>query len=307
MNNTPYWACVSVYLASIVCPPAAPAEETRQSLSRAFYSEDVDCSGLLPGIPEASVPAPSRIPYGYRWDDYQGAEIEHDVYGDRQRRACMAPHVALAPAVARKFGGLFAMPRPRFALCPVEPQEADQPSDCGCEKLAPPLAPVPVPAPPSIVGPTSEEPVPAEPTPAGPTPTEPTPPAEPLPPRNIVPQPRPNTIPPATSPTRTRHEATSPGLERAPARRLQAADLKPVTPLSQQPVAPPTTISLRLAPIQIEPAVPRAGLPVAKAPEVYPSDSRRNSVPSESAKPAASEKSHVDFGNFFNELLGPRK
>ena len=290
MNNTPFWACATLCLASLVCPPAASAEEVRQSLTRAFYSEDVDCSGLLPGIPAASVPTPPRLPYGYRWDDYQGAEIEHDVYGDRQRVVRLAPLVPLGLAAARKFGGLFAIPcpragMPRSAPC-LECQGADQPTDCGCEKPEIPLVPAPVPVPPTIVPPLPEEPTPAEPT---------------VPPRNVVPRRiQPKTIPPDTIPPTTRHEVPSREFEPAPVRPPQTTHLEPVVG---------SAISLRLVPIQIRPAALRAGLPVAMAPEVRRNELQSNKLPVNSAKASqVSEKSYVGFGDFFYELLlGQRK
>src|SRR5437868_3457760 len=77
--------------------------------------EGTDCSGLPGHSSEstaASIPAAPRLPYGFRWNEYQGADIEHDIYGDRRSvsTARTVPHTHPSPVMARVFGGLFAAP-----------------------------------------------------------------------------------------------------------------------------------------------------------------------------------------------------
>ena len=302
MNNTPYWACAALCLTCMVPPFAASAEDLGQQLSSAFYSEDVDCSGLAGPVPMESVAdVPPRLPYGFRWDDYQGADIEHDVYGDRQRafKARSCPHVPLGPAVARRFSGLFATPGPRANVlrpAPTTEQGSDQPADCGCEThQASPLAPVPFPVPPDTDPAIPDEPAPAEPSV--------------VPPRNIVPQRR--------SPPSIPQAVPSPGLKQSRASRPETTPAKLAAPLSQ-PKVKRTTISMRLIPIQILPAAVPLGVSTAKAqpadknpaPVVRGNEPRRNKIPAtiSTQDSAVGETGKGAFTDFFYELLlGSRK
>lgn len=288
MNKTHFWACATLCLTGIACPHPASSGEPPEPFSRAFYNEDVDCSGLpgyalMPQGSAAIVPGPARLPYGFRWDDYQGAEIEHDIYGDRRQSSSIrvVPHVPLSAVAARKFNGLFAGSGHRSGTVsryPVDSQPllvAAPPTDCGCaNQVATPIAPAPVPL---VTIPT---------TPISPMPEAPTP----VPSQEISPDPVPlTTIPQAV-----------PQVEQQP-----SEEPSPALPSQPMPLQP--TISLRLVPTQISLAAPPAGVPVTKAAEIRRNELQRNKIPTNATKSEKS-KSKGDFGEFFYELLlGPRK
>ncbi|MFN0017765.1 MAG: hypothetical protein ACKVP0_05855 [Pirellulaceae bacterium] len=302
MNKTLRWAFAGACLTGVLgCRLAAPRQCPPQPVSTAAYSEAADCSGLsgndrLEETFAPQVQTQARIPYSYRWDEYQGSDIEHDIYGDRQRAASLRAmrHPHLVPDVARTLHGLLGTPGHRTCAvpcggnCPKTAQTANQTGEFDAEK--PPVPPISVPltiAPPTpeVDPPVAEQPnvdpqtpksIPAEPSPevqapAEPVPTEPTPaelePAKRpvVPPRNLVPRPLPKST---ISPSTTEPEPSA-GLEQSPAT---------PTPQAQLPDAKPK-ISIRLTPTLIMPAIPPSTSPDTGSSEVQGKELRRNKIP----------------------------
>jgi len=270
MNISPLWATIVLCLPALGChltpfcsaPPPVPP------------SQEVGCSGIAARPNSVSkISTASRLPYGFRWDKYQGADIEHDIYGDRQKS-----FTSYRPT-CRTCG------RPKVASCALACQGSEPTANCGCEQNTAPPLPSPEPTPIQDVSPIPAEPQPlepalVEPTPAVPRTVDPTPdkevtPADPPPeeaatePNLAVPMlekqpPEPTLVPP-------RNELPKQAVPQA-----KSSD-EAIAPSESRPLAPRPNSSRRLAPTQIMPAEPPAGLPVPR------NDLRRNTIPANSS------------------------
>ncbi len=299
MNKTLTWAFAGACLTGIVgCRLAPPRQNLPSPVSSATYSEAADCSGLsghdrLEVRSAPPIQTQARIPYAYRWDEYQGSDIEHDIYGDRQRAASLRAitHPHLVPEVARTLHGLLATPGHKSCAAP---HCASSPTrvhgdECGCEKAIVPPVPPPltiVPPTPEVEQPAAEQPtvdpqtsklIPAEPSPEVQTPVEPVPmdptPAEPapavrpaVPPRNVVPRSLPQS---SISPSTTDPEASSNALDESPKAAIPPAPL----PSTQRKTAN------RLIPTVIVSAMPPSPFADTPRPEAPRKELRRNKIP----------------------------
>src|SRR5262245_10365471 len=148
MNISPFWSTTVLCLPAFGCHFAA--SPFCSAPPRFPTSQAVACSGIAP--PSNSVSKSScaaRLPYGFRWDAYQGADIEHDIYGDRERSIARRP-------ICRKCG-------PKVASYATTCQESKPAANCGCEQNMLLSPPVPEPTPVLEVSPMPAEPQALEP------------------------------------------------------------------------------------------------------------------------------------------------
>jgi hypothetical protein len=290
MNKTPSWALATLSLTAILgCRLAPPVRCVSHQVSSPSYADSPGCSwesGHHP-LTSASVSetkTPARLPYGFRWDDYQGSDIEHDIYGDRQRASCLGTigHPHLVAGVSNRISGLLCIPKQLGCAttpCANQPT-SDQAEEFGCDSLlalpeVPPLTIVPPvpdanppatearPIEPQIAEPSSPEPPPTEEPPlAEPTPTKP----KEIPPRNVIPIPLPRLSAP---PLKVPQETASPSLEASPEAAPPTSPLPPAQPMRE----------VRLTPTLIVPAVPPATLKVSPQSETPRPALPRNSIP----------------------------
>jgi hypothetical protein len=306
MNNT-HWVGLALCLTAVGCRFPMPCRQLAPPHSCVSHSDEVDCSGIPGEAPMASVPVAPRLPYGYRWNDYQGADIEHDIYGDRSSgpTAHAVPHSHRCPITMLGFGGLFTAP---CRTC-VAPREAGNcmstPGDrsratCGTEQhSAIPLPPPPVPTPlqvaPAI---PAEEPVPTEPARIEPTPAEPAP-IEPALSEPAPAEPTPAETTPKEPVLETPTESTFvPPRNVVPKKALPKADRKeaPSVPQQEQPPGTRPLSSKRLVPTQIRPAEPPPGLP---GPD---NELRQNTIPINPSK-GSTNGGKGNVGSFLYEML----
>lgn len=191
MNKIPFWAGFALCLPATGCQLHSTYRELPQPLARIAYSEEADCSWQTSRLPDATAatqPAP-RIPYGYRWNDYQGSDIEHDIYGDGQQTplATSIPHRHQCPILTRLFGSCFAAPACPSCVSPPVGKNTVTSEGIGGEtrkrweqEATPPLPPPPVPTHMAIDPPVAAETTPTEPSPVEIAPTDPAP-TEPIP------------------------------------------------------------------------------------------------------------------------------
>lgn len=291
MNKTPSWALATLSLTAILgCRLAPPARCVSHQVSSVSYSDGPGCSWESGHQPLTTTSAaPARIPYGFRWDEYQGSDIEHDIYGDRQRASGLGKvtHPHLVAGVTQRVSGLLCTSRQQGCAttpCANQPT-SEQAEDFGCGALlalpeVPPLTIVPPvpdanppatearPIEPQIAEPSSPEAPPTEePKLAEPTPAKP----KEIPPRNVIPIPLPRIT---ASPLGVPQETPSPSLEATP----EAAP-----PTLQSPAAQPMR-EVRLTPTIIVPAVPPASLKVTPRSETPRPALPRNSIPGNPGK-----------------------
>jgi hypothetical protein len=280
MNSSRFWAGFALCLPALGCQLTISHRRSCPPVSCVAHSVDTDCSGLASVHSNSAADSTAtRLPYGYRWTEYQGADIEHDIYGDRQLR--------YRPGCRTCFPA-------RPAGCTTLQKSIPAP-DCGCaQDAAPPLPPPPVPAPlqpvppmPADVEPEPMEPALVEPTPAAPPAVEPAPieaanPAE----------------PPAESTTEPSPQEPTPE---------HPAPLEPniVPPRNEIPSQTVPRVkskeSGRLIPTQILPAVPPSGVPAPR------SDLRQNAIPTLPAKTPSNETKGNSGGFLYDLLLGPKR
>ncbi len=301
MNTTP-WVGLALCLSAVGC--RLPVSRSQPLHSFISHSEEVDCSGIPGQTSTSRIPAAPRLPYGFRWNDYQGADIEHDIYGDRSSglSAHAVPHFHRRP-IATRLGGIFAAPCRTCIASRDASNSVTTPVAGGSEQhSAIPLPPPPVPTPSQIV-PT----IPAESTPVEPVPTEPArveqAPAEPAP-----------VEPAQTEPTLTETTPKEPVLETpaepafvpprnvVPKKALPKADLDEVqsVPQQEQPPAARQPSSVRLVPTQILPAVPPPGLPLPR------NELRQNTIPVNPAKGSTNGEKGAFGGFLYEMLIAPR-
>ena len=313
MNNTPFWACAALCLTAIGCALPKSGKELRHPLPCTPQCRDIDCSGLASRDIVSVIPATTplaRLPYGFRWDEYQGADIEHDIYGDRQR----ASHVRAVSQVQSRPAGA-------CTLGAVAVLGGGQPAECGCEAQAA-TPPMPVPEPlttvpsapvePKLVESAPTEPVPGERIPVEPTPVEPAPlepkPADPAPTKSVPIEEKP-TEPTHAEPTPVPPRNVIPRRSVVPPRNVLPQDVPPSQPTRVQPqdsvmIQPTNRPANSLIPTQILPAVPPAGIPVTEAPEVRHNELRRNTIPANSGKSTTNgTKRKANFGDSLYGLL----
>ena len=189
-----------------------------------------------------TVPAPAPLPYGYWWNDYRGADIEHPLYAPRDLayRHRTPPAGGLMSQLCCVFDSLFAgrcaepQPLPGECLQPV----AELPPP------APTLSPVPIPS--HSLDSSPQEPTPAPRAEVGPPPRmfpdfTPSPPAPA--PLVVAPQPAPDSpasAPPALKPPII-EPATPPVLavpQELPSERSPVVELAPDFAVPTEPAAP---------------------------------------------------------------------
>jgi hypothetical protein len=180
-----------------------------------------------------TVPPPRPLPYGYTWNEYRGAEIEHPLYAPRHHGhvARSAAPSCLVSQLCCWFDKLFA---PKCATESPAPCQGYVATDL---PPLPTLAPAPRPAPSPAMEDTFVEPAPIripsipiveKPAPQEPQPqpqTGPTDPAPLMPPVDLIPtRPLVSDAPPAPAPTQP-----------APAQ-IAPAQIAPVEPAPMDPL-----------------------------------------------------------------------
>lgn len=290
MNSSRFWVGIVLCLPALGCQLTISHHRSCPSVSCVAHAAAADCSGLAGSPPDCSTTSSTapRLPHGYRWNEYQGADIEHDIYGDRQ--------------------GAFYHHRPGCRTCfAARPagcttiQKSAPTADCGCEQhLAPPLPPPPVPVPLQAV-PMPVEAEPMEPALVEPTPLEPTPAAPPVEPTPI--EPATPAEPPAAEPTPATPSEPAP-VEPMP-ENPQPAQPNTVPPRNEIPKQSVPTAkakeSGRLIPTQITPAAPLPGLPASR------NVLRQNTIPTVPAKDATNGVKANSGGFLYDLMLGPQK
>jgi len=290
MNISPFWATI------VLCFPALGCHLAGSPWCSAPSCLEVACSGIAPAPNSVSkTSTAARIPYGFRWDAYQGADIEHDIYGDRERSFARRP-------ICRKCG-------PKVASYATTCQDSKPATNCGCEQNVVLSPPVPEPAPVQESSPIPAEPLLPEPALIDPIPVVP-PAVEPTPEKETAPADSPP-VEAATEPGRTVPMLENKSVEptfvpprnEIPGQAIPKAQSKneTIAPSEPQSTEPRPNSSRRLSPTQIVPTEPPAGLPVPR------NDLRRNTIPANPPGDSGSGAKGNVTGFLYDLLLGPQK